>query len=139
MFHLKSNFRAGSPISQVPVSWFNRVANFLNNLVAGYGIILQKSGDGPSVIRIDPNIISEPVTRLLGTPVDKTDKGEDDYQDAEPWTWTVGGKNGLKLDAYCTVEEDGGYHYLSRCRLTISKDGLITKVEGLAGQKEIRG
>ena len=139
MFHIKSNFRVGGPISQVPISWFKKVANFLNNFVAGYGLKMQKNADGPSVISLDPAVVPQPVTLQIGTPEDKTDKGEDDYVNADPWQWNAGGENGLMMDAYCKVEqEEHGWHYLTRCRLTISKDGLITKVDGLAGQKEIQ-
>lgn len=137
MFHIRSNFRKGGPISQVPSSWFNQVADFLNNLVAGYGLKLNKSLAGPSIVELDANVIA-PTSRDPGKPTDKTDDSPDDYQDTEPWKWTAGGENGLKIDAYCKVENLDGWHYLSRCRLTISKDGLITKVEGLEGQKEIQ-
>lgn len=49
-FHLKDDFRPGGPASQVPASWFNKVANFLNNLIPGRGIKLTKSERGASVI-----------------------------------------------------------------------------------------
>ena len=39
MFHITDNFQPGAPITQVPVSWFNKVAHFLNNLI----------GDGATV------------------------------------------------------------------------------------------
>lgn len=138
MFHVKSNFRVGAPISQVPASWFNKVANFLNNLVPGYGLKLTKSTDGPSVIQLDPSVVPQAVTRQLGKPEEKTDTAEDDYTDGDTWEWNAGGDNGLIMDAYCKVENEDGWHYLSRCRMTISKDGLITKVEGLAGRREIQ-
>lgn len=138
MFHIKSNFNARGPVSQVPASWFNKVANFLNNFVAGYGLTLNKSADGPSVISLDPKIVPQAVTHQIGTPVDKTDNNADDNADGETWVWNAGGANGVKMDCYCKTEYDNGWHHLSRCRLTISKDGLITKIEGLKGRKEIR-
>lgn len=49
-FHLKDDFRPRGPASQVPASWFNQVANFLNNLIPGPGIKLTKSERGASVI-----------------------------------------------------------------------------------------
>lgn len=137
MFHIKSNFNARGPVSQVPASWFNKVASFLNNFVAGYGLTLNKSADGPSVISLDPKIVPQAVTHQIGTPEDKTDKGEDDYLDTVPWVWNAGGANGVIFDSYCQIESGVGRHYFSRCRLTISKDGLITKIEGLPGQREV--
>ena len=137
MFHIRSNFNARGPISQVPASWFNKVASFLNNLVPGYGLKFNNTADRPSVISLDPEIVPKAVTHQLGTPEDKTDKGEDDYLDTVPWVWNAGGKNGVMFDAYCLIESGVGRHYFSRCRLTISKDGLITKIEGLPGQREV--
>lgn len=32
---LESNFRAGAPISQVPISWFRKVANFIKGIALG--------------------------------------------------------------------------------------------------------
>ena len=49
MFHLKDNFRPNAPISQVPASWFNAVAAFLNNLVGGFGIKMDKRSAFPSI------------------------------------------------------------------------------------------
>lgn len=46
MFHVKDDFTEGGPIAQVPASWFNSVAKFLNNLISGRGIRMQKEGDG---------------------------------------------------------------------------------------------
>lgn len=146
MLHIPSQFHAGGPISQVPASWFKAVADFINNLVAGYGLKLNKTANGPSVIEIDPNVIM-PVSGETGTPEDETDTAPDDYTDPTEadvghlvipkWTWTAGGDNGLKLDVYCRVFKDEGWHYLSRARLTFSKSGLLVKAEGIEGTKEI--
>jgi hypothetical protein len=56
MFHLKDNFTPGGPISQVPASWFNAVARFLNNIVGGYGINITK--DGVPTVCIDPKVLA---------------------------------------------------------------------------------
>jgi len=47
-FHARDNFKAG-PISQVPVSWFNGVANFLNNLCGGLGIRVMRDATPPQI------------------------------------------------------------------------------------------
>jgi hypothetical protein len=52
-FHIRDDFKAGAPISQVPASWFNAVASFLNNLVGGYGIRVVKNQRGASTVEID--------------------------------------------------------------------------------------
>ena len=49
--HLEDNFTPGGPATQVPASWFNRVAKFLNNLIPGEGVSFDKHDDGsPTVI-----------------------------------------------------------------------------------------
>lgn len=58
MIHLKDNFKIGAPISQVPASWFNQVSSFINNLVGGYGIKVDKNTAGAaSTISIDPKVL----------------------------------------------------------------------------------
>lgn len=140
---LQSNFKQGAPVSQVPASWFNGVARFINSLIPGHGISWAKT-EGTNVIEIDPTILPSTAT---GDPKDETDTAPDDYTNpAEPdvghlvipkWTWTAGGNNGLKIDVYCRVFKDEGWHYLSRARLTFSKSGLLVKAEGIEGTKEI--
>lgn len=58
MFRLKDNFRPNAPISQVPASWFNAVASFLNNLIGGYGVKINKNGPFP-VISLDPEVLKK--------------------------------------------------------------------------------
>ena len=58
MLRLKDNFRPNAPISQVPASWFNAVASFLNNLIGGYGVKINKNGAFP-IISINPDVLSE--------------------------------------------------------------------------------
>ena len=132
MFHVTENFPAGGPITQVPVSWFNKVAHFLNNLI-GDGATVDKGN--PPVIRVDTAAIAKKLSDA-GTPVDHSDTNADDNQDGSTWTWTPG-NNGLVITPYCEIVEDGGFHYFGRVQLTFSKDGLLVRAEKLAGRKEI--
>ena len=136
MFHITNNFQPGAPITQVPASWFNKVASFLNNLI-GDGVKVDKSDTSPSVIRIDENAVAKKLSDA-GTPVDHSDTNADDDQDGSTWTWAAGGANGLVITPYCEVEEESGWHYFGRAKFTFSKDGLLVGVEKLAGRKEIR-
>ena len=61
-FHVKDNFGIG-PVSQVPTTWFNSVAKFLNNIVGGLGIKVLRDNDPPT-IQLDP----ESARRALGIP-----------------------------------------------------------------------
>lgn len=146
-FHIKDDFQAGRPMSQVPASWFNSVGKFLNGLVGGFGIETKKSNSGSSTIalnkttlqaEIDNAVANLRISKDVGTPNDHTDDNADDDLDGNTWTWTAGGENGLEMDVYCRTDEEQGWHYLSRARLTISKGGLIIKVEGLEGRREIQ-
>lgn len=56
MFHVKDDFRAGAPVTQVGAGWFNKVGSFLNNLVSGRGIRLIKNEGGVSVIALEEGI-----------------------------------------------------------------------------------
>ena len=133
MFHITDNFQPGAPITQVPVSWFNKVAHFLNNLI-GDGATVDKGN--PPVIRVDTAAIAKKLSDA-GTPVDHSDTNADDDQDGSTWTWAAGGDNGIVITPYCEIEEDGGFHYFGRVQLTFSKSGLLVSAQKLAGRKEI--
>lgn len=48
--HIRDNFGEG-PVTQVPASWYNSVAKFINNLVGGHRVKVEKFTDGtPSSI-----------------------------------------------------------------------------------------
>ena len=135
MFHITDNFQPGAPITQVPASWFNKVASFLNNLI-GDGVKVDKSDTSPSVIRIDENAVAKKLSDA-GTPVDHSDTNADDDQGGSTWTWDAGGYNGLVVTPYCEIGEDDGWHYFGRVKLTFSKSGLLVSAQKLAGRKEI--
>lgn len=147
-FHVKDDFKAGAPISQVPASWFNSVAKFLNGLVGGFGVKTDKNESGRSTVSIDKQVLQQEIDNITNTlkvskemgesPLDKTDTGTDDDNDGETWTWKSGGANGLKMDAYFCIVDEEGWHYFQRVRLDISKDGLIVKAEALDGRREIK-
>lgn len=147
-FHVKDDFKAGAPISQVPASWFNAVAKFLNGLVGGFGVKIDKNESGRSTASIDKQVLQQEIDNITNTlkvskemgesPLDKTDTEADDDTDGETWTWKSGGANGLKMDAYFCIVEEEGWHYFQRVRLDISKDGLIVKAEALDGRREIK-
>ena len=56
MTRIKDDFNPKAPISQVPASWFNTVAKFINELMGGLGISLNKDGS-PPLISVDPNVV----------------------------------------------------------------------------------
>ncbi len=136
MAHLRDDFSAGSPITQVPASWFNAVAKFVNGLVPGRGINITR---GAETTVVEMSSDDEIPSSSVGTPTDHTDANADDDSLGETWIWTAGGDNGLKLDCYCEIADEDNWHYLQRCRLTFSKDGLLVSAKKLAGRREIEG
>jgi len=146
-FHIKDDFKAG-PVSQVPVSWYNAVAKFLNGLIGGFGIETKKSESGKSLIALKKDVLQQEIDNITqnlriskdaGTPEDHADGNADDDQGGTTWTWAADGGNGLIITPYCEIENDQGWHYFGRCKLTYSKNGLLVKAEGLDGRKEIQG
>jgi len=132
-FHVKDDFKAGDPISSVGAGWFNKVAAFLNNLVAATGLKLDApplpSASAPVVLSIDssPN---------LGTPTEVGGFTEDENADIEqkPSTlWLAGGKNGAELYLLYKGEynSNAGIHDLYAAKLTISADGRIVRIDAV--------
>lgn len=134
-FHVRDDFKAGAPVSQVPVSWFNKVASFLNNLVGGYGVTLMKAENGPSVIEVDKTAIpsAQSVSRDVGTPTGVGSFPIDEVTQSASTLWQIGGANGATLLLLYQGEYNAntGIHKTYAAKLTVSKDGLITKIEAV--------
>ena len=146
-FHIKDDFKAGAPISQVPASWFNSVAKFLNGLIGGFGIETKKNESGRSTIALRKQTLQQEIDNITqnlriskdsGTPDDHTDSPTVLDTSGDSWSWTADGANGIEIDAYYKCAESGSYHYLQRCRMTFSKDGLLVKAQGLPDRIRIR-
>ena len=56
-FHIKDDFRMGGPVTQVPASWFNAVGSFINHLIGGFGIKIDKSESGNSTVAINKEVL----------------------------------------------------------------------------------
>ena len=142
--HIKDDFKKGV-VSQVPASWFNSVASFINNLVAGWAISLNKT-ETLSTIAVDPTAISDliPSSKKGDSPTDGTDTVATVLDtEGDTWTWekSTDNENGLNLDVYCKVSPQvagSTYSIFRRCRLTFSKDGLLIKAELLADRIRIK-
>lgn len=96
MLHIKDDFKAGGPITQVPASWFNAVARFINNLVGGDGIRVTKNNDY-SVIELAKN----------NDPVEAEGRDEDDLEEDEELLDDEEVEEALEEQAnpYVTVDE----------------------------------
>ena len=133
-FHVKDDFRPGAPISQVPASWFNKVAQFLNNLVGGFGITLMKSENGANVIEVDQTAIRQAQNTAVGTPsAVGSFPTDDDVTQQASTLWTAGGENGASLFVLFKGEYDSGagMHDLYAAKLTITADGRIVKIDAV--------
>ncbi len=135
---LKDDFRPRAPITQVPASWFNAVAKFINGLVPGGGIDIARNGTDPMQTQV--SLEPESARKILGVPSKLTGDAQEDFTDSPivldsagtAGEWTFDGEKGLTLDCYCKFgpQTDGSaYSVFQRCRLTFSTGGLLTKAE----------
>lgn len=97
-FHVKDDFRAGAPVSQVPAAWFNRVGSFLNNLVGGYGVTVEKSERGASTVSLDASVLtkSSAAPETPEAAEDLTTAGEGTVS-ASSASWKYDGATGVKV------------------------------------------
>ena len=126
---LENTFREGAPISQVPASWFNAVASFINSLIPGFGISWVKS-EANNVIEVDRSVI--PSTDA-GTPTQAGTfpTGETGISQASGNVWTAGGANGAELQVLFKGEYDAnaGAHKVYSVKLTFSRSGLLQSID----------
>ena len=127
MFHVKDDFKANAPITQVGAGWFNKVGAFLNNLVGGRGVRIVKNESGPSYIEL------EDAAMASGEGDNPTDVGsyptDEVTQEAET-LWQAGGANGAKvMIAHKCVFDTDGQHKTYAAKLVISADGRVLRIE----------
>lgn len=123
---------------QLPLRWFREIDRRSWLITDGVTLEVDRNRPEGTELRINKSGLGIP-DKDVGTAEDKTDQEVDDDTDGDTWVWESGGENGLMFDCYCKTKEDGNWHYLSRARLTYSKDGLLVRAEGLAGRREIEG
>lgn len=141
-FHVKDNFKPGTPVSAVGADWFNKVGGFLNALSGGLGIRIFKprnpSSAVPAAIEVEPDVLKEimavPSSEQGDSPMQQKETGDFDDAGGTVFTWTPG-DNGLVLDCYIKMTLYDGAYFAQPCRLTFSKDGLLLKAQGLANRK----
>ncbi|MBO7686916.1 MAG: hypothetical protein J6V72_11065 [Kiritimatiellae bacterium] len=129
---LKDDFRSGAPISQVPASWFNHVANFINTVKTGLGLRWTKSDAGANVIEMD--IATETLADFKDSPLVLDTNGA-------TATWVMGGDKGLALDCYCRIAPQtptSAFSVFQRCRLTFSRFGVCLSATLLPERIRIR-
>ena len=127
MFHVKDDFKANAPITQVGAGWFNKVGAFLNNLVGGRGVRIVKNESGPSYIELDDAAMAS------GEGSNPTDVGsyptDEVTQEAET-LWQAGGANGAKvmIANKCVFDTDL-QHKTYAAKLVLSADGRVLRIE----------
>lgn len=127
MFHVKDDFKAGAPVTQVGAGWFNKVGSFINNLVGGRGVRIVKNESGPSYIELkdaDPDAGEGDNPTAVGSyPTDEV------TQEAET-LWRAGGENGAEvMVAYKCVFDADGQHKTYAAKLVLSADGRVLRIE----------
>lgn len=127
MFHVKDDFRAGAPVTQVGAAWFNKVGSFINNLVGGRGVRIVKNESGPSYIELEAADTDagegDSPTAVGSYPTDEV------TQEAET-LWQAGGANGAEvMFAHKCVFDDDGQHKTYAAKLVLSADGRVLRIE----------
>lgn len=130
------NWGSITHIFQLPLRWFQEVDRRSWLITDGVTLEVDRNNPEGTELKINKEGLGIP-DKDAGTPDDHSDTNADDDQDGSTWTWTPG-NNGLVITPYCEIEEDGGWHYFGKVKLTYSKDGLLVKAEKLAGRKWVK-
>ena len=127
MFHVKDDFKANAPITQVGAGWFNKVGAFINNLVGGRGVRIVKNESGPSYIELEESSTD------AGEGDNPTDVGSyptDEVTQEAKTLWQAGGENGAKvMFAHKCVFDTDGQHKTYAAKLVISAEGRVLRIE----------
>ena len=125
MFHVKDDFKANAPITQVGAGWFNKVGSFLNNLVGGRGVRIVKNESGPSYIELEESSTGEG-----DNPTDVGSYPTDEVTQEAKTLWQAGGANGAKVMITYKCEFDmDGQHKTYAAKLVLSADGRVLRIE----------
>lgn len=134
---MKIDWESVTHIFQIPLRWFREIDRRSRIIPDGNIINADVNNPDGTVLSIDKDALEIPSVET-GTAANHTDSPEVYDSTGSSWTWAAGGSDGLTFDAYYIVETSGSYHMLQRCRLTISKDGLVVAAQGLADRVRIR-
>lgn len=122
MLHVKDDFKAGAPVTQVGAGWFNKVGSFINNIVGGRGVRIVKNESGPSYIELDASEGDNP-TAVGSYPTDEVTQKAGTL-------WRAGGENGAEvMVAYKCVFDTDGQHKTYAAKLVLSADGRVLRIE----------
>ena len=126
---LRDNFREGAPISQVPASWFNAVASFINSLIPGRGILWAKS-ESMNVIEVDPSVMGGSVRSVnnVGPDANGNVALGDLVQTVDGHSPDSNGAVSFGLTASKWVKTDASGH------LTATNDNVVTIASNQTGQ-----
>lgn len=137
-FHVRDNFRAGTPVSAVSADWFNKVGGFINALVGGLGIKLIKpqtpSGSAPVQIDVDPDVIRDIVGAAVAEPSATVDiesgVTESAQMSLKEDTFTAGNEEGKGAVVYlpCRSVTDGAEVDFVFRPFKITNDGRIYSI-----------
>lgn len=127
MFHVKDDFKAGAPVTQVGAGWFNKVGSFINNLVGGRGVRIVKNESGPSYIELED---AAPDAGEGDNPTAVGSYPTDEVTQDGGTLWQAGGENGAEvMVAYKCVFDTDGQHKTYAAKLVLSADGRVLRIE----------
>lgn len=134
-FHVRDDFRAGAPLSQVPASWLNAVASFINGLIGGFGIRIESIGRAITV-SADVEVLKNEVLKAFApVEVDSLASGGNPQPvmgSVDDKTFTAEGPLGRGAEIYIATrsEEYGELGAIIYRKFTIGSDGRIYAISG---------
>ena len=134
---MKIDWESVTHIFQIPLRWFREIDRRSRIIPDGNTLRADTNNAEGTVLSIDKDALAIPSAET-GTAANHTDSPEVYDSSGASWTWAKGGSDGFSIDAYYIVETSGSYHMLQRCRLTVSKDGLIVAAQGLSDRIRIK-
>lgn len=140
MAHVRDDFKAGAPVSQVPASWFNAVAKFVNGLIPGRGVKITRRAES-TVVEINEADVASAAPKPPEASTDVSGKMTETHvaddtppvttADSSPvWTASADGKGYVEdvIVASDRYNAAGTLHRLWYVRKHYSADGRLIKV-----------
>ena len=125
---MKIDWESVTHIFQIPLRWFREIDRRSRIIPDGNIINADVNNAEGTVLSIDKDALDIPSTET-GTTTDGSDSPAVLDATGGTWSWSAGGSGGLMLDCYCKIAPQtstSNYTVFQRCRLTFSKDGLLT-------------
>ena len=144
-FHVKDDFGPKMPVAAVGADWYNKVGGFINALVAGTALKMEKperpSVSAPVIIDIDPDVVREIANQPPsgGEAVELlTSKGLRDGDAVNDVEWNTGSKAPVSFQVVSRIVNVGGIAFRFYLReMSLDSTGRVTSISKEVGYFEV--